>query len=95
MTAYDLSRANWWKSSRTGGNGGGSNCVEVAMLDESVAWRKSSRSNGNGGNGCVEVGFAGTAVGVRDTKDRQGPALAVAVGNWRGFVATVKTGVLD
>ena len=94
MTAYDVSRATWWKSSRSNGSGGAS-CVEVAVLDESVTWRKSSRSNGNGGNACVEVGFAGTAVGVRDTKDRAGGALAVSVPQWSAFVATLKTGTLD
>lgn len=44
MTATDLSRATWRKSSRS--NNGG-NCVEV------TEWRKSRRSN-NGGE-CVEV----------------------------------------
>ena len=68
MTAYDLSRATWWKSSRSGGSGG---------------------------NACVEVGFAGTAVGVRDTKDRDGGALAVSVPQWAAFISTVKTGALD
>jgi hypothetical protein len=94
MTAYDLTRATWWKSSRSGGNGS-NGCVEVAVLDESVVWRKSSRSNGNGGNACVEVGFAGAAVGVRDTKDRDGGALAVSVPQWAAFIGTVKTGSLD
>lgn len=94
MTTYDLTRASWWKSSRSNGSGGNA-CVEVAVLDESVAWRKSSRSGGSGGNGCVEVGFAGAAVGVRDTKDRAGGALAVSAEHWTVFIGTVKTGVLD
>lgn len=94
MTAYDLTRATWWKSSRSGGTGG-NGCVEVAVLDESVLWRKSSRSNGSGGNNCVEVGFAGTAVGVRDTKDRDGGALAVDVRQWAAFVDAVRSGALD
>ncbi len=94
MTTYDLTRATWWKSSRSNGSGG-NGCVEVAVLDESAAWRKSSRSGGSGGNNCVEVGFAGTAVGVRDTKDRAGGALAVSAGQWATFIGTVKTGVLD
>ena len=44
-------------------------------LDRAI-WRKSSRSGGNGGN-CVEVGFGFDAVGIRDTKDRDGGHLEV------------------
>ncbi|MEV0005108.1 DUF397 domain-containing protein [Micromonospora sp. NPDC050980] len=56
-------------------------------------WRKSSRSGGNGN--CVEVaGFADT-VGVRDTKDRQGPALSFAPTSWTRFVAATRTGRFD
>ncbi|TNH22412.1 DUF397 domain-containing protein [Micromonospora orduensis] len=49
-------------------------------------WRKSSRSSGNGGN-CVEVAdnLPGV-VGVRDSKDPTGPALAFAPAAWRTFV---------
>ncbi|WP_190819728.1 DUF397 domain-containing protein [Saccharopolyspora pogona] len=41
-----------------------------------VQWRKSSRS-ASGGN-CVEVGFAPDAIGIRDSKDRDGGRLTVA-----------------
>jgi hypothetical protein len=53
-------------------------------------WRKSARSNGNGGN-CVEVAdnVAGV-IGVRDSKDRRGPALAFTPRAWRAFIETVK-----
>ncbi|WFE37079.1 DUF397 domain-containing protein [Micromonospora sp. WMMD998] len=52
-------------------------------------WRKSSRSSGNGG-ACVEVAdnLAGV-VGVRDSKDPTGPALAFRTASWRAFVAEV------
>jgi hypothetical protein len=52
-------------------------------------WRKSTRS-GNGGSTCVEVAknLPGV-VGVRDSKDRQGPALAFGPSAWRTFVAGV------
>ncbi|MFG1840771.1 DUF397 domain-containing protein [Micromonospora sp. NPDC049175] len=50
-------------------------------------WRKSSRSSGNGGN-CVEVADnLPDVVGVRDSKDPNGPALAFAPTAWRAFVS--------
>jgi len=69
----------WRKSSYSGGNGGG--CIEVGT------WRKSSHSGD-----CVEVG-APTGIDrvlVRDTKDRQGPTLAVSPQVWRRFAERVK-----
>ncbi|WP_204038432.1 DUF397 domain-containing protein [Micromonospora qiuiae] len=49
-------------------------------------WCKSSRSSGNGGN-CIEVaGNLPGVVGVRDSKDRSGPALAFTPAAWRAFV---------
>jgi hypothetical protein len=58
-------------------------------------WRKSSYS-GNGGGDCVEVArnLPGT-VAVRDSKDRDGPALALTPSAWQQFIAGVKSGELD
>ncbi|HZE40486.1 MAG TPA: Scr1 family TA system antitoxin-like transcriptional regulator [Stackebrandtia sp.] len=71
MTALDLSRATWRKSSRSGANSGGGQCVEVIALT-SRPWRRSNRTggaNGSGGN-CVEVvGLRGDRVAVRDNKN--------------------------
>ncbi len=55
-------------------------------------WFTSSFSGGNG-NSCVEVAFLpdGT-VGVRDTKDRTRPALAVSPAAWSAFLAATATG---
>jgi hypothetical protein len=52
-------------------------------------WRKSTRSSGNGG-ACVEVAdnLPGV-VGVRDSKDPDGPALTFSPAAWRTFVARV------
>ena len=41
-----------------------------------MTWRKSSRSATQ--VACVEVAFTGNAVAVRDSKDPEGPALAVS-----------------
>jgi hypothetical protein len=60
-------------------------------LDGAI-WRKSSYSGGNGG-ACVEVarnlpGF----VGVRDSKDPDGAALAFTPDEWEAFTAGVRGG---
>ena len=51
-------------------------------------WRKSARSGGEGN--CVEVaGFAET-VGVRDSKDQQGPELTFTESAWTAFIASTR-----
>ncbi len=49
-----------------------------------IAWRKSSYSGSNGG-ACVEVGTAGLAVAVRDSKHPDGPLLPFAAGTWKAY----------
>jgi hypothetical protein len=53
-------------------------------------WRKSSFSGSNGG-GCVEVArnLPGV-VAVRDSKDREGPALVFTPDEWRAFLDGVR-----
>lgn len=66
----------WRKSSFSSDEG---NCVEVA-------WRKSTFSSTQ--TNCVEVAFAEpTAVAVRDSKNQDGPALAVPVVTWHSFIS--------
>jgi Domain of unknown function (DUF397) len=67
----------WRKSSRSGGSGNTS-CVEVA-------WHKSSHS-GSGNTSCVEVALADEAVGVRDSKNTDGPQLAFPATAWHAFL---------
>lgn len=58
-------------------------------------WRKSSRSNGNGGNNCVEVAVVASAVGVRDSKNPDGPALRFSPAAWTSFLSDAKLGSFD
>jgi hypothetical protein len=53
-------------------------------------WRKSSYS-GSGDNDCVEVAFAASAVGVRDSKNTSGPTLAFSATAWRNYTRTTRT----
>ena len=52
------------------------------------AWRVATYTGGNGN--CVEVADAASVVLVRDTKDRDGGALAFTANAWRAFTANVK-----
>jgi len=63
-------------------------------LDGAI-WRKSSYSGGNGG-ACVEVARnLPEVVGVRDSKDPDGAALAFAPDEWEAFTAGVRGGEFD
>lgn len=74
----------WRRSSYSGPNGG--QCIEVGAVElESAEWVKSSYS-GQGGGQCVEVAAVRSAVGVRDSKDPDGPALLFGRSTWAAFV---------
>ncbi|MFI6516922.1 DUF397 domain-containing protein [Spirillospora sp. NPDC050679] len=74
--------ALWRKSSHSNPQGG--ECVEVAAL-----WRKSSRSSTEGGS-CVEVAALAPEIGLRDSKDPDGPHLHIAPDAFAAFLARVK-----
>ncbi|MFI0483112.1 DUF397 domain-containing protein [Actinomadura sp. 9N215] len=80
-------RTKWRASSHSGHSGG--DCVEVAGL-----WRKSSYSDHNGGD-CVEVANLSPLVGVRDSKDADGPKLTFSVAAWSAFTREVKNSAHD
>ncbi|WP_329394211.1 DUF397 domain-containing protein [Streptomyces lydicus] len=69
----------WFKSSYS--SGGDGDCVEVAL-----PWHKSSYSGGDGDD-CIEIAACPTTVHVRDSKDKDGPQLAVPAPAWAAFVA--------
>ncbi|MFE0102825.1 DUF397 domain-containing protein [Streptomyces sp. NPDC059009] len=74
------SELNWFKSSYSSSSEI-NDCVEVAL-----EWRKSSYSDSSDVNDCVEVATCSTAVHVRDSKNTQGPHLAVAPAAWSNFL---------
>lgn len=59
----------------------------------SAGWRTSSLTGGNSDN-CVEVAPIEDMVAVRDSKDRQGPALFVPRDGWHAFLAAARRGQL-
>ena len=62
----------------------------TAMDLSGVTWRKSSRSNQNG-YGCVEVAVAPAVVGVRDSKNADGPALIFPVRAWAACLRSTRS----
>lgn len=57
-----------------------------------AVWRKSTRSD-NGGSTCVEVATnLPGVVGVRDSKDSQGPVLTFTPAAWSAFAQATATG---
>lgn len=57
-------------------------------------WVKSSLSYANGN--CVEVADLGHGiVGVRNSRDREGPALQFTSGEWHAFIGGVRLGEFD
>ncbi len=65
------------------------------MNERFHAWHKSTRSSG-GGN-CVEVSISdsGNAVGVRDSKDRDGATLIFPTSVFKEFLDSVRDGEFD
>ncbi|WP_242905633.1 DUF397 domain-containing protein [Actinomadura terrae] len=79
----------WRKSSRSGTSGNQSDCVEVAAL----TWREASRSNTSGGD-CVEVAPLSGTIGVRDSKDPQGPVLEFTPVEMAALFERVRAGLV-
>lgn len=57
-----------------------------------MVWRKSTWSGDNGG-ACVELAFLGTAVGLRDSKNKgNGAILIVDPAEWDAFLVEARDG---
>ncbi len=65
--------------------------MTLTDLASAFGWRKTTYSSGDGS--CVEIAQTPAGnVAVRDTTDRNGPALAIGPGAWRSFVADIRNG---
>jgi hypothetical protein len=73
------SELTWFKSSYS--SSGDGDCVEIAL-----AWRKSSYSSSASGD-CVEVAPCPKTIHVRDSKNTQGPQLALSPTAWTDFIS--------
>lgn len=58
----------------------------MASQTRDTGWFKSSFSGGND-EACVEVRLTKASIGVRDSKNVEGPTLALPPTSWAGFVA--------
>jgi Domain of unknown function (DUF397) len=66
----------------------------VAALNSDYQWVKSSLSFSNGN--CVEVAsLPDGEVGVRNSKDAQGPVLRFTADEWDAFLGGVRNGEFD
>lgn len=55
-----------------------------------TTWRKSSHSGTQGGSECVEVGRFPQTVAFRDSKDPDGPKLAITRDTFRTLITDLK-----
>jgi hypothetical protein len=59
-----------------------------------LSWTKSSLSFANGN--CVEVAsLPGHKIGIRDSKDAEGPVLRFTPDEWNAFLGGVRNGEFD
>lgn len=58
--------------------------------ESSITWRKSRRSADTGN--CVEIAESPKSVLVRDSYDRSGAVLVVAVKQWRHLIGRIRDG---
>jgi hypothetical protein len=80
---------NGWRTAAACNPNG--SCVDVSLPH----WRKASASGGNGGQ-CVEFAMLpDSMIGLRDSKDPDGPVLAFTSGEWLAFLDGATKGEFD
>ena len=60
------------------------------MSSTRLPWRKSTYSNGQAN--CIEAASQPGAVAIRDSKDPNGPRLAIPAAGWQAFTRALKDG---
>jgi hypothetical protein len=60
----------------------------MIMTERRSLWRKSTYSNSS--SNCIETASQPGAVAVRDSKDPEGPKLAIPAAGWRAFTRRVQ-----
>ncbi|WP_433228700.1 DUF397 domain-containing protein [Actinomadura formosensis] len=58
-------------------------------------WRKSKRSGGGAQSNCVEVASLSGHIGMRDSKDPDGPRITLPAEQFRRLAAAIKHGAHD
>ncbi|MEW2076612.1 DUF397 domain-containing protein [Streptomyces sp. NPDC012403] len=61
----------------------------TAPAGHSLVWVRSSYSNGAGGE-CVECATSDGRIHLRDSKEVEGPVIAVGHDTWASFVQTIR-----
>jgi hypothetical protein len=56
------------------------------MRTARTTWRKSSYSSSDPTDNCVEVALSSESAAVRDSKNPNGPTLAIPANHWRTFL---------
>ncbi|MFQ6197538.1 DUF397 domain-containing protein [Streptomyces sp. NPDC000405] len=67
-------------------------CATALEVADEKRWFKSSYSGDNGGGGCVSIAVLTSHVGVRDSKEPNGPAFVVPATAWASFIGGVTAG---
>ncbi|MFH8789339.1 DUF397 domain-containing protein [Streptomyces roseoverticillatus] len=65
--------------------------MALEVADE-TAWFKSSHSDQDNGGGCISVAVLTDRIGVRDSKQENGPAFVTPTAAWSSFIREVKSG---
>jgi hypothetical protein len=69
-----------------------SNAHVVEVEPSGIRWVKSSVSGTNAESSCLEVALLADSVLVRDSKDRPGPRLTIAVAGWAALIESLRMG---
>ncbi|MEU7134650.1 DUF397 domain-containing protein [Streptomyces sp. NPDC046261] len=69
-------------------------CTTALEVADESRWFKSSYSTDNGGGGCVSVAPLPGQVGIRDSKQKNGPAFVTPASAWASFIAGLRSGRL-